>query len=298
MVNNKIKNSLPNNIDYGKYSVSELIKLIEFNKVGFPEPVLRNLVTREQEAVPVLMDVLKKVYDNYKRYANDDDYFGHIYAIYLLAQFRVSDAYKVYVDMLRLPGDLVYKLFGDSVCESTGRLLASLCGNDYEPIKSIIIDDSIDDVIRSHAVAAIAILAVQGVLNREEALKYYKDLLISDNWDKNESVMAEIVSACSDLYPAEVIDEIKTVYEKELVDVLVIELDDVEEILKMDKDEVLERTGNDIYYHYIDDAIEEIKDWNCFYQSGSQTALGESEKVGPNQLCPCGSGRKYKKCCG
>jgi uncharacterized protein YecA (UPF0149 family) len=24
----------------------------------------------------------------------------------------------------------------------------------------------------------------------------------------------------------------------------------------------------------------------------------ESEKVGRNDLCPCGSGKKYKKCCG
>jgi hypothetical protein len=302
MVNDRLKNNLPNNVNYGKFSVSELIKLIEFNKVGFPEPALRSLIERKDEAVPVLLDVLKKVYDNYKRYANDDYYFGHIYAIYLLAQFRVSDAYGMYVKMLKLPGDLPYRLFGESLCESAGRLLASLCGNDYEPIKNIIVDENIDDIIRSHAVAAMAILAVQGNLNREEALKYYKDLLISDKWDKNELVMAEVVSACNDLYPVEVIDEIRAAYEKGLVDVSVIELEAVEKTLKLSKDEVIEMTGSDIYYSPIDDAIEEIKDWNCFYQNGYDNGtverLENSERVGPNQICPCGSGRKYKKCCG
>jgi len=31
-------------------------------------------------------------------------------------------------------------------------------------------------------------------------------------------------------------------------------------------------------------------------QTAQQPA--QSEKVGRNSLCPCGSGRKYKKCCG
>ena len=30
----------------------------------------------------------------------------------------------------------------------------------------------------------------------------------------------------------------------------------------------------------------------------SQIVKRESNKVYPNDLCPCGSGKKYKKCCG
>lgn len=26
-------------------------------------------------------------------------------------------------------------------------------------------------------------------------------------------------------------------------------------------------------------------------------AKGTNNKIGPNDLCPCGSGKKYKKCC-
>jgi preprotein translocase subunit SecA len=35
--------------------------------------------------------------------------------------------------------------------------------------------------------------------------------------------------------------------------------------------------------------------------SGAEVALQQrrvGEKVGRNDLCPCGSGKKYKKCCG
>ena len=30
----------------------------------------------------------------------------------------------------------------------------------------------------------------------------------------------------------------------------------------------------------------------------SETVRREEEKVGRNEPCPCGSGKKYKKCCG
>ncbi|MBQ0108740.1 MAG: SEC-C domain-containing protein, partial [Clostridiales bacterium] len=28
------------------------------------------------------------------------------------------------------------------------------------------------------------------------------------------------------------------------------------------------------------------------------TPIKKAQKVGPNDPCPCGSGKKYKKCCG
>lgn len=34
-----------------------------------------------------------------------------------------------------------------------------------------------------------------------------------------------------------------------------------------------------------------------FFWSGS-TYKRETPKIGHNQQCPCGSGKKYKKCCG
>ena len=35
-----------------------------------------------------------------------------------------------------------------------------------------------------------------------------------------------------------------------------------------------------------------------FYLDGEQPADEQSTKVGRNETCPCGSGKKYKRCCG
>lgn len=40
------------------------------------------------------------------------------------------------------------------------------------------------------------------------------------------------------------------------------------------------------------------EDGRWFYVEGDILPLIASEKVGRNDPCPCGSGKKYKKCCG
>ncbi|TSJ91646.1 hypothetical protein FG002_001700 [Chitinimonas sp. BJB300] len=58
---------------------------------------------------------------------------------------------------------------------------------------------------------------------------------------------------------------------------------------------------------YPRDIIGEIGRWACFHddeddeetERESQAPIKrEAPKVGRNDPCPCGSGKKYKKCCG
>ena len=47
-----------------------------------------------------------------------------------------------------------------------------------------------------------------------------------------------------------------------------------------------------------------LEEWNDIFdeeykeQKASQTVRNEGPKIGRNDPCPCGSGKKYKKCCG
>jgi uncharacterized protein YecA (UPF0149 family) len=55
----------------------------------------------------------------------------------------------------------------------------------------------------------------------------------------------------------------------------------------------------------IDDAEKEMSWWACFEENkhrkvklGWDTPIRKAPKVGRNEPCPCGSGKKFKKCCG
>lgn len=89
-----------------------------------------------------------------------------------------------------------------------------------------------------------------------------------------------------------------------------IDLDFVERTLKQEKEKVLEHYRNDVHHKLIDDAIDELQGWACFHEYSyneeediedvyinTQTVVKDF-KTGRNDPCPCGSGKKYKKCCG
>lgn len=48
------------------------------------------------------------------------------------------------------------------------------------------------------------------------------------------------------------------------------------------------------------DNVFTLEQQNAFYkqQKSANTVVRETKKVGRNEPCPCGSGKKYKQCCG
>ena len=57
--------------------------------------------------------------------------------------------------------------------------------------------------------------------------------------------------------------------------------------------------GTDYDHHEVSNFVK--KDGSWFFSDGytpSATVVRDSPKVGRNDPCPCGSGKKYKKCCG
>lgn len=294
---------------YEGFGIQDLLQIIEYNHGTFPEDTLQEVIRRKNEAVPALLDILKKVLENPRDTANDGNYFAHIYAAYLLAQFRVKEAYPVFVEILKLPDELPHDLFGDSICEAGSRILASLCGNELDPIKELITNSRVDKYVRSQAVEALAILALHGFLPREEVLEYYRTLLTDGAGDKNSHVMAGVVSCCNNLYPEEVMEEIRVAYQNKLVDDGYIDLAFVERTLLQEKEKVLGHYRKDVHHQFINDTIDEMQGWACFYEDSydeedledvyinTQTVVKDF-KTGRNDPCPCGSGKKYKRCCG
>ncbi len=55
----------------------------------------------------------------------------------------------------------------------------------------------------------------------------------------------------------------------------------------------------DRHYQFVRDTIGEMEWWACFKPPAPAQALQlqSKKKVGRNDACPCGSGRKYKHCC-
>lgn len=300
-----------NNADFNEieHSIEKKLDQIAYNTGCFPKESIEEIIYKIEEAIPFLLDILRKIRDNPEKYRDKYGYFAHIYAAYLLAQFRVKEAYPILIDILSLPDDLPYDLFGDSILEAGSRMLASVCGTDVSLIKALAENEEADEYMRSQAIEALAILVLHNVLEREEVIAYYKKLINEPAIMNKPLLLALLVKSCCDIYPEELCDYIINCYEEALVDESVIGMESVDDAMRLGQDYVLEGSRNDTHLQFIEDTIAELQGWACFKETykkrmesrknfnGTQT-ITKQPKIGRNDPCLCGSGKKHKKCCG
>jgi uncharacterized protein YecA (UPF0149 family) len=108
-----------------------------------------------------------------------------------------------------------------------------------------------------------------------------------------------LVGVCTDLYPEEVLEDIKQAFKDDLIDEMFIDLESVEETLAQGKERVLEDLRKDRRHWFISNTVTEMEWWACFDQEPPpRPEVSKRGKIGRNEPCPCGSGKKYKRCCG
>ncbi len=139
----------------------------------------------------------------------------------------------------------------------------------------------------------------KGFLLKEK--KTYEILL--ENHDKKESGTVEELGKKYELTPVEVVgfvDGINTSLVKSI------------DLEKLDESSVLELEIDfeKLYYNMLDAKAQwlyELEQWNGILteerrkeikKEYNKSRIAVSNKIGRNEPCPCGSGKKYKKCCG
>lgn len=283
-------------------SVKELIEKISYNDGHFPKNELLEIVNREEEAIPVLLDLVVDVRDNYEKYSEDPNYLAHLYAFFLLAQFRVKEFFPVFIDILRLPSEELDKLMDDFLTEDAGRVLASTFNGDLEALKSLAEDENVFSYARGQAIVALKDLVINGQISEQEVIEYFRKILRES---EDMELVTDVVVASDSFNPRELYEDIKYAFDQGKVEDWMINLADIDKTLMMSEDKIHERGLREA--KPINNIIEEMHWWACFYndeekvweqseQERKQPVIKE-QKVGRNEPCPCGSGKKYKKCC-
>ena len=276
--------------------IQEIISQLEYHQGSFPRKALKEAITNKEQITPILLNILEESTANIEELLEQDDYMAHIYAMFLLAQFREKRAYPLIVNFFSTPGDISLEVTGDVVTEYLRRILASVCNSDDSLIKQLAENESADEFVRGAALEALVCLVATGEKTREEILRYYKELLQSELSKQSPFFCAEIVSAATDLYPEEIYEEIKEAFKKGIVDETILDLKFVDQKLAQSEEKVIAEL-QDKRNGYIVDTIEEMEWWAGFLEPPQKQVINK-KKVGRNEPCPCGSGKKYKKCCG
>jgi hypothetical protein len=261
-----------------------------------------------EEVAPRLLEALETLVANP---VVDDDYTLHLFAMHLLAAWRDARALQPLLSLASLRDhEALENLLGDHTTESLGRCLASVSGGHVDALWGLCEDKGAYTWCRTAGLDALQACVIEGDADRDDVVARLQGLGAREAHTRRTQlaskgprtdVLEPLVILATDLGAAEMLPAIRTWFGEGLIDHAAIRPSDVEHHIMRDAGEslrLLRASGEG----YLGDVWTEITWWACFsdgkHRSDQWEPVRHGEKIGRNDPCPCGSGKKYKKCHG
>jgi hypothetical protein len=300
-----------------------------------PEEALRTCQRHRGLAIPRLIAVIEEAArlgkEGHPREGGAPDF-----ALYLLTEFRATEALPAILEMLSLPEPMLDRLLGDTLTELTHRMLAVLAADQPDLIESLLASPHLNEWVRWEAGQALVQLVADGRISRSDALERLTRQLRGSVQARDTLGTTIAVEGLGDLNPLELREEIKAAFDAELVDESLISWEYFHDSLFYPDQPGECPELQWLVPSEIADTVELMRGWYCFSESAQQererwetreaeqiadaeewsealfggplldydltgegqgTIRREAPRVGRNDPCPCGSGKKYKKCC-
>ena len=285
-------------------TVEQILTQLNTDDISFlPREAIEQAILQQEAITPALLTIIENVV---KDPQSIDGTPAFTYALYLLAEFREKRAYPLIVKYFGELGleDEALDPTGDIVTEDLKSILASVCNGDFGLIKQLIEDQKVNIFVRSAALSSLVILYNNNQLSRKDLVNYIEthiDRCLEEQDDP--CFVGCLVSISCAIHPEELYEKFITCFDQNLIDKQMINESDLDRWMQMDKEKVIVELKENRKWQFINDVISEIEWWACFhperYSPKNLSSISDSPttKVGRNDLCPCGSGKKYKKCC-
>lgn len=295
--------------------INEIIEQLKYYTENLPKEALKQAIEQKEEITPKLIEMLEYTKNNLEKiFYEEDEFFGYTYAYFLLAEFKEQKAFPYLIDLLNKDEKIIDYIIGDDYPGYVPRLLASIYNGNDKALFDIIENNQINEFVRCSTLQTFAILYLYGVKDRSFLVNYLKKLLNEKDRMDNSYLYEEIIEEVCQLKLTELAEDIdKVMYIIENKE----EREDLKNILKDDS-----KINRNIYpfkpfYEYIYDTVGIMEEWQCFryiedeefessddykvcqyiIQKREDNYIGVKMDIGRNDLCYCGSGKKYKKCC-
>lgn len=295
----------------------------------FPRAAVEEARARWDEWAPHFVAVIERFANGGPIFQDeaDEKYEGLFsLALYLAAEKRDARAFGPLVRACHCSPERADEMFGDDLGGTLGQLIASVCDGNLAPLKALAEDRDAAMWCRYAALHAMVVRVVEGDGNRDELLAYIEtlcereaEIMRRDEWDFERDpsdLLTWAADASCELAPEPLLEKIRGWMDEGLIDPTVTGLKWFEKKAAMSTADCLAEAAEDKNNRYIEDGLAMLEQWLCFDEFApdeehdalprwqpdpvrhGDTFVRETPKVGRNDPCPCGSGKKFKKCCG
>lgn len=278
----------------------------EFNKDEsvFAYDAVAKAKENKELASDILLDNLKEFVNNIKDYKEKLYPISTLYSIFLLAEFKDKRLFPILIDIINNKEIDSDKFFGDVVTEWLSSIIVSVFDDDFKSLNSVIENKEIDEYIRGSFLDCYIYFYENNIVTKEEIEKYLKKLIKLYNHD-DDFIFYHIEKVIINTHLFSMMSDVNALFKYGLIDTFIRGdyVDFVDDIFNYNS------TMDKIFP--IEDIVKSISGWACFKNTKSfdkksindmpkkliNDYNGKNKKVGRNDPCPCGSGKKYKKCC-
>jgi len=236
----------------------------------------------KEEITPYLLSILKNVAADPLTFIQNENYFGHVYALILLGFFKEVKAHKLIINLFSIPEQLIEELFGDIAYENLQEALYQTCGGSLESIKQMVLNKNISDSTRNSAISALLYAVVDDIASREEVLTFLSSLFTGNETEKPSDfwsyVACDICDLCPDTHSYEVI---KKAYSDGLIEDGIVGLEEFQEAIDLGVEKSLDHIRQDKLIRLPDDFHDMMSWWACFVENNKTsvpTASNPSQK--------------------
>jgi hypothetical protein len=288
--------------------VSQVIEALSEGE-GLPVDAIRAAQANRETMAPAFLRTI----DDFMASEGSADPQALSLMFHLLGEWREKSAYRSLAALLRLPDDVVGSILGDYITETIHRVMAGVFDGDPEPLYAIIRDPEADEFVRAKMCQTIVILTRRGELSRDATVGFLRDCFSQLEPKKDCYVWNGWVDAVSWLGSTELRPLAQQVFRRGSIDPMWCRLSDFEKDFQY---AVEHPNAGPRYVGGADvtpfgDTVAELSGRGDFEPELPRLdlpSLGQLEslytphreplrRVGRNDPCPCGSGKKFKKCC-
>jgi hypothetical protein len=239
---------------------------------------------------------------------------------HMLGEWRETSAYRPLARLLRCAD--IDKILNDGLTATALQVMAGVFDGDPQPLYDVVLDEKADAFARAAMLEALVTLVNDGRLPRVEAARFLANCFTEIRpvhgcyaWSGWQEAIALL--GLEELRPL-----VKQAFDRGSVERIWLDYEDFEEDLTY----AVAHPGqphprSEGRYRLFGDTIEELSGWYGFseeyvaeqsrfardrarrnqvvyaVEDPTTPFINPSRNVGRNDPCPCGSGKKYKKCC-
>lgn len=308
-----------------------IINELYCNSMEIDQQIIAEILNLPRETL--IADLQKVVYDSIARLdvfaAMDWDVQTHelmMHAMLLLVELNDEKSLDIMLDVLRQDHDYLEIWFGDFITEGFWELLYPVAHDKLDKLYDFVIEPNGYTFSKSCVSQMVQQIVLHQPGRRAEVVGWYKRVF--DFWIANHEnddvidneLIAFLISDAVGVKLNELKSEMSKLYEHNLVAIGVCGslercLESINNPKEINRKLDLFNSIEERYHHYkttwlnytgdyspeYDEEFEDEEDFDeQVYEEVKKTVPlpGDKPKVGRNEPCPCGSGKKYKKCCG